>query len=200
MQFAIFDVPQATGGFTRRLQKAKDWFDNYPTQFAFVIPQKTIKDKEQLKTELQQVEKLGGEGLIVRKPDALYTRGRSREILKIKSYDDMEAVVKWFEERAPSYTITIASPNLMFAHIGQRNIVSMLLGTTVALILISLLLGIALRSVKFGLISLIPNLIPAAMGFGLWYFIDGQIGLEHRTKSEEELFKEKWACRRTIRN
>jgi len=93
LQFAIFDVPLATGGFTRRLQKAKDWFDNHPTQFAFVIPQKTIKDRGQLKTELQQVEKLGGEGLIVRKPDALYTRGRSREILKIKSYYDMEAVV-----------------------------------------------------------------------------------------------------------
>ena len=93
LQFAIFDVPRATGGFTRRLQKAKDWFDNHPTQFAFVIPQKTIKDKGQLETELQQVEKLGGEGLIVRKPDARYTRGRSREILKIKSYYDMEAVV-----------------------------------------------------------------------------------------------------------
>jgi predicted RND superfamily exporter protein len=86
-------------------------------------------------------------------------------------------IAQWFNERAPNYTITIASPNLMFAHIGQRNIVSMLLGTTIALILISLLLGIALRSVKFGLISLIPNLIPAAMGFGLWFFIDGQIGL-----------------------
>jgi predicted RND superfamily exporter protein len=86
-------------------------------------------------------------------------------------------IAQWFNERAPTYTVTITSPNLMFAHIGQRNIVSMLLGTTIALILISLLLGIALRSVKFGLISLIPNLIPAAMGFGLWYFIDGQIGL-----------------------
>jgi predicted RND superfamily exporter protein len=86
-------------------------------------------------------------------------------------------IAQWFNERAPYYTITIASPNLMFAHIGQRNIYSMLLGTTIALILISLLLGIALRSVKFGLISLIPNLIPAAMGFGLWFFIDGQIGL-----------------------
>lgn len=65
----------------------------------------------------------------------------------------------------------------MFAHIGQRNIVSMLLGTTIALVLISLILGFALKSVKFGLISLIPNIAPAAMGFGVWYLIDGQIGL-----------------------
>jgi predicted RND superfamily exporter protein len=39
------------------------------------------------------------------------------------------------------------------------------------------LLGFALRSVRFGFISLIPNLVPAAMGFGLWFFIDGQVGL-----------------------
>jgi len=93
LQFAIFDVPRATGGFTRRLQKAKDWFAHHPTRFAFVIPQKSIKDKEQLKTELQRVETLGGEGLIVRMPDALYTGGRSRGILKVKSYLDMEAEV-----------------------------------------------------------------------------------------------------------
>ncbi len=93
LQFAIFDVPRAAGGFRQRLQQAKAWFDKHPTPFAFVIPQKTVKDNEQLKTELQRVEELGGEGLIVRKPDALYTQGRSREILKIKSYYDMEAVV-----------------------------------------------------------------------------------------------------------
>jgi DNA ligase-1 len=39
------------------------------------------------------VEELGGEGLIVREPDALYTGGRSTEILKVKDFQDAEAVV-----------------------------------------------------------------------------------------------------------
>lgn len=86
-------------------------------------------------------------------------------------------IYTWFADNAPTYEVEIASPNLMFAHIGQRNIKSMLLGTTIALILISLILGFALKSVKFGFISLIPNIAPAAMGFGVWYLIDGQIGL-----------------------
>ncbi|MEM6986256.1 MAG: efflux RND transporter permease subunit [Pseudomonadota bacterium] len=91
---------------------------------------------------------------------------------------DIENRIKaWFADNAPDYNISVASPNLMFAHIGQRNITSMLLGTSIALLLISGLLGIALRSVRYGLISLIPNLAPAAVGFGLWYVIDGQIGL-----------------------
>ncbi len=70
-----------------------------------------------------------------------------------------------------------SGPSLMFAHIGQRNIVSMLAGTTIALILISLLLIVALRSLKIGLVSMIPNLIPAAMGFGLWGLLVGEVGL-----------------------
>ena len=83
----------------------------------------------------------------------------------------------WFSRNAPGYQVHIASPSLMFAHIGQRNIQSMLMGITFALVLISALIGIAMRSVRYGLISLIPNLAPAAMGFGIWYFIDGQVGL-----------------------
>lgn len=100
-----------------------------------------------------------------------------RNLTSTEQIEIEERIYAWFAANASTYEVDIASPNLMFAHIGQRNIKSMLLGTTVALILISLILGFALKSLKFGLISLIPNIAPAAMGFGVWYFIDGQIGL-----------------------
>ncbi len=91
---------------------------------------------------------------------------------------DMEQrAQQWFEKNGHNYSVNIASPNLMFAHIGKRNIISMLTGTTVALILISIILGFALRSVRFGLISLIPNLAPAGIAFGLWGIFVGQVGL-----------------------
>jgi len=70
-----------------------------------------------------------------------------------------------------------SGPTVMFAHIGKRNIISMLEGTTVALIFISLILIFALRSFKIGMVSLVPNLIPAGMGFGLWGMVVGEIGL-----------------------
>jgi len=66
---------------------------------------------------------------------------------------------------------------MMFANIGKKNIKSMLLGTTIALILISIILIFALRSFKIGFISMIPNLVPAAMGFGLWGILVGEVGL-----------------------
>jgi len=42
--------------------------------------------------------------------------------------------------------------SIMFSHIGKRNIKSMLIGTTLAMVLISLVLVVALRSVKIGLL------------------------------------------------
>ncbi len=93
LKFAIFDVPEAGGGFEQRLNMAIQWFEKHPSEYAFVITQKTVKGKEHLKNELLRVEKLGGEGLIVRKPDSLYSSGRSADILKVKSYYDMEATV-----------------------------------------------------------------------------------------------------------
>lgn len=53
----------------------------------------------------------------------------------------------------------------------------MLFGTVIALILISGILILALKSLKLGALSLIPNLIPAAVGFGIWGLIVGQVGL-----------------------
>jgi predicted RND superfamily exporter protein len=83
----------------------------------------------------------------------------------------------WLDENAPHMKSGGASPSVMFAYIGQRNIRSMLTGISLALVLISLILIFALRSLKIGLVSLIPNLTPAAMGFGLWGLLNGQVGL-----------------------
>jgi len=103
--------------------------------------------------------------------------------LKVLSTNELlaleERAQKWLKDNGlPSMEeVQGASPSLMFANIGYRNIRSMLLGTIIALILITLILIVALRSVKFGLISLIPNMVPAAMAFGLWGMLVGQVGL-----------------------
>ncbi|HFE38765.1 MAG TPA: hypothetical protein ENK06_10180 [Gammaproteobacteria bacterium] len=85
---------------------------------------------------------------------------------------------KWLEENTSAIKYHNATgPSLMFANIGLRNTKSMLIGTSLALILISGILIFALRSVKVGLISILPNLAPAAMGFGLWGIMVGEVGL-----------------------
>ncbi|MDF1781759.1 MAG: MMPL family transporter [Alcanivoracaceae bacterium] len=85
---------------------------------------------------------------------------------------------QWLKDNAPEYMYHPgASGDVMFAHIGQDNIRSMLFGTVIALIAISALIAIMLRSVRYGVISLVPNLAPAAIAFGLWAVFDGEIGL-----------------------
>ncbi len=84
----------------------------------------------------------------------------------------------WLRENAPEYMFAHGvGPAVMFAHISGRNIENMLKGTTIALILISLSLMLALRSVKFGMLSLIPNLVPAIMAFGIWGITAGEINM-----------------------
>ncbi|MEP7704722.1 MMPL family transporter [Paraglaciecola sp. 25GB23A] len=83
----------------------------------------------------------------------------------------------WFTEHAPQLTLIAASPGLMFAHIGEANMSSMIEGTLVALLLISGLLIFALKSWRMGVISLLPNLLPAAIGFGIWGAYSGEINL-----------------------
>ena len=53
----------------------------------------------------------------------------------------------------------------------------MLQGTVLALVFISLIILFVLRDVKLGLISLVPNLVPAAMAFGLWGYSVGAVTL-----------------------
>jgi len=102
-------------------------------------------------------------------------------ILKTISSNELLALEQrandWMQKNTPDIVTDGASPSIMFAHIGKRNIISMLSGTTIALVLISLVLIIALKSVKYGLISLIPNLFPAGVAFGIWGLVVGEVGL-----------------------
>lgn len=83
----------------------------------------------------------------------------------------------WLAEHAPGMKIEGASPAVMFAHIGERNIKAMLKGTTLALVMISFILIFALRTLRIGGLSLLPNLVPIGMAFGIWGLLVGEVGL-----------------------
>jgi predicted RND superfamily exporter protein len=63
----------------------------------------------------------------------------------------------------------------MFSKLGFRQAESMLNGNIIALILISLILMLVLKSFKLGLLSIIPNIAPVLIGFGVWAIYKGQI-------------------------
>ena len=82
-------------------------------------------------------------------------------------------------ELSPEHSVTLEISGLdhIFSHIAERNIHQMIMGTSLALLIISLLLMVIYKSVKYGLVSLIPNLIPALIAYGLWGMSVGYIDL-----------------------
>jgi len=83
----------------------------------------------------------------------------------------------WLKSNTPPAMHTEAtSPTVMFSYITERNVYAMLWGTLVALTLITIIMVIALRSVKYGLLSLLPNIIPAILSIGLWSILVGEAG------------------------
>lgn len=68
-------------------------------------------------------------------------------------------------------------PAVMFAHISETNMRSMLLGTFIAILVISLLITFALRNVRLGVLSLVPNLLPLGAAFGAWGLLVGEVNV-----------------------
>lgn len=69
------------------------------------------------------------------------------------------------------------SQAMMFSHISKRNINSMAIGTLLAFTLIALTLIVALKDIRIGLVSLVPNLLPVVLAFGIWALVNGQVNL-----------------------
>lgn len=96
-----------------------------------------------------------------------------------KQLREMDAKAwQWLNDNAQPSMLTVGTGlSIMFAHISERNIKSMLGASFIALMVISGTLILALRSFKIGIFSLIPNLTPAFMAFGIWGFFIGRVGL-----------------------
>jgi len=109
-------------------------------------------------------------------------RSASRLTVSFKKADSIyileleEKALAWLKQNAPDIYVNEGTGlDIVFANLTFRNIGSMMTGTSIALVLISFLLIFALRSFKVGLISLIPNIMPAILAYGIWGIINGQI-------------------------
>ncbi len=82
----------------------------------------------------------------------------------------------WLSANAPSLATGASGISIIFAHLAKRDTHSMIQGTVIAMALISLVLIGIFRSVRLGLVSLLPNFVPAAMAFGVWGYLVGEVG------------------------
>ncbi|MCB1705888.1 MAG: MMPL family transporter, partial [Halioglobus sp.] len=88
-----------------------------------------------------------------------------------------ERARQWMQDNTPDIVTRGAGQSISFAHIGMRNIESMLSGSLFAIVVISLCMVLAFRSLKFGLISFLPNLFPALVILGIWGALVSEINM-----------------------
>ncbi|QEY23812.1 DNA ligase [Neisseria animalis] len=89
----VFDVPQADGNLYRRLSVLQRWLERHPNAPISMIPQIRVRNTRHAHDFLKHIEKQGGEGVMLRNPEAPYTAGRSNNLLKLKNAHDAECTV-----------------------------------------------------------------------------------------------------------
>lgn len=109
ISYQIFEVANQQGGLLTRLTILQNYLALHPSPFIVIIPQATVQSAEHLKAELDKVISLGGEGLVVRKPDTPYLTGRSNYALKVKQYQDTECTVIGHKAGKGKYTGKLGS-------------------------------------------------------------------------------------------
>jgi len=91
-------------------------------------------------------------------------------------------VERWMDENWPEYMhADPTSAAVMFTYISERNMQNMIAGTVLAIAAIALIMMFALRSVRLGVLSLVPNALPILTTFGAWAVLVGEVGFSVAT-------------------
>jgi predicted RND superfamily exporter protein len=100
-------------------------------------------------------------------------------------YDRAEA---WLAHNTPAYMHTRPTGAfVMFSYISQRNVEAMLVGNVIAVVAIALIMMVALGSVRYGALSLIPNSLPILVTLGIWALTVGKVGMPAATVTATSL-------------
>ncbi|WP_404827416.1 DNA ligase [Ferribacterium limneticum] len=93
VRYMIFELPGAPGTFSERAEQIRQVVRQANVPWLFEIKQFFPVDRKTLKKRLDEVVRAGGEGLMLHLADAPYETGRSDALLKVKPWQDAEAVV-----------------------------------------------------------------------------------------------------------
>ena len=93
VRFHVFDLPLENTPFTIRYQRLKRLVEESRSRYLVLVEQSPVTHHRDLMTQLQATVAAGGEGLMLKRKASLYHAGRSDDLLKVKTFEDAEAVV-----------------------------------------------------------------------------------------------------------
>lgn len=92
MKYMVFDAPKAKGNFEQRMDFLRRTLPP-AGKHAKPVPQTLCLGVDDLIIRRDRIVAVGGEGLMIRKPESEYEPGPSRSLLKVKPHSDAEAEV-----------------------------------------------------------------------------------------------------------
>jgi len=93
VRLMVFDLPEDTRRFEARVFAMRKLAERTKSDYLQPVEQFRVPDEEALMRRLDKVIATGGEGLMLHHREAVYHSGRSGDLLKLKRFDDAEAVV-----------------------------------------------------------------------------------------------------------
>ena len=93
IRYMVFDVPGQPGTFDQRIPALQRLVARLDLPWVQAVRQFKVADEAELKRQLDEIVKGGGEGLVLHRGASLYHAGRNGDLLKLKPYDDAEAKV-----------------------------------------------------------------------------------------------------------
>ncbi|MCG6200900.1 DNA ligase [Psychromonas antarctica] len=91
--FMIFDLPSSKVNFSERITSMRKIVKNNPSPYLKMIQQQQLNSNSELQLLLDKVINKGGEGLMLHLGTAYYQTKRSNNLMKLKKYQDAEAIV-----------------------------------------------------------------------------------------------------------
>jgi len=93
IRFMVFDLPAHPGDFTQRIASYRLWVAQRQQPWVQAVEQTRVPDHATLQRQLLEMDRAGGEGLMLHRGDTLYRAERSDNLLKLKTHEDAEAQV-----------------------------------------------------------------------------------------------------------
>ncbi|QTN42757.1 DNA ligase [Marinobacter salsuginis] len=93
IRFMVFDLPDKEATFDQRLTRLRVLIEEVGSPYMALVDQQRASTHEKLMQRLDEAVDGGAEGLMLRLGGSGYRSGRSNDLLKVKQYQDAEAVV-----------------------------------------------------------------------------------------------------------
>ena len=94
----------------------------------------------------------------------------------VQLLDFSEEIEDWITlNMDPAYDVMHGDNSILYARLNKMISLQLMEGFTLSFLLITATLLVGLKSVRYGLLSMMPNLFPATIVFGIWGLLVGEL-------------------------